>query len=85
MSIAPACLNVDEAGVGLLDTAKMRSLRLARGLSQQDAAARAGIRGGKTRWADIETGRRVNVTLETLGRIAAALECEPSELLAKPK
>src|SRR5438094_505298 len=75
----------DEEGMGLLDVAKMRKIRLARGLSQEEAAKRAGIRGGKARWANIETGRRANITMDTLARIAAALECDPTELLSPQK
>jgi transcriptional regulator with XRE-family HTH domain len=66
----------------LLDTEKMKALRLAKGLSQHAAAALAGLRGGRSRWADIETGTRPNITLETLASIAAALECDPADLLA---
>lgn len=76
----------DTGLVGLLDVEKIRELRTARGWTQQQAADHADLPGGKVRWGDIETGRRANVTLETLERIADALGVEPRDLLkAKPR
>jgi transcriptional regulator with XRE-family HTH domain len=75
----------DIADVGLLDVDKIKRRRVELGLNQQQAAARAELAGGKVRWGDIESGRRANVTLATLEKIAGALECEPAELLVKPR
>ncbi|HYE18858.1 MAG TPA: helix-turn-helix transcriptional regulator [Tepidisphaeraceae bacterium] len=68
----------------MLDLDKVKTLREALNLSQGDAADRAGLKAGRSQWNDIESGRRSNVTLETLGKIAAALEVDPAELLVKP-
>lgn len=51
--------------------AHIRAARLAAGMSQEEAATRAGT--GYKRWQEIE-GARVNLTVRTLGRIASALE-----------
>jgi transcriptional regulator with XRE-family HTH domain len=48
---------------------RIRAARQAAGLSQEDAAHRAGI--GAKRWQQLEYGN-VNVTMRTLVRIAAA-------------
>jgi transcriptional regulator with XRE-family HTH domain len=62
------------------DSQAMRRLREEKGLSQTEAARAAGMNA--SRWNDIECGGRTNVTIETLGKIAAVLACEPSDLLA---
>ena len=64
-----------------LDREKMRERRKALGLNQTDASLAAGLLGGASAWSDIENGRRANVTLETLAKIATALECTSQELL----
>lgn len=63
-----------------LDTKKLRELRQAAGLTQAAAAARAKLPGGQV-WSDIEKGRRANLTLDTLDRIAAALGVKAKDLL----
>ena len=65
----------------VLDTVKIRALREARGWSMADAAKAAGFTG-RAQWYDVESGRKPNVTLETLGKIADALGVDPRELLA---
>lgn len=66
-----------------LDRAKMKAMREALGLNQAKAAERAGMT--LTRWSDVESSKgRDNVTLETLGRIAKALECSSADLLTAP-
>jgi transcriptional regulator with XRE-family HTH domain len=62
-----------------LDVARMRSLREAAGLSQTQAAKNAGMT--VSRWNDIESGGRSNVTIETLGLIAKSISVDPRELL----
>ena len=73
----------DTWGMGLLNLGAMKTLREAKGLTLSQAAEAAGL-GGPSRWRDIESGRRQNVTLETLARIADALGVEPSDLLLPP-
>lgn len=65
----------------------MRARRKELGLSQSEAAEAAGFSGGASYWSDIEsdTGRRGNVTIDTLARIAAALECDARDLLTEQK
>jgi transcriptional regulator with XRE-family HTH domain len=58
---------------------RLRSLREARGLTQSQLARRARVH---IKWlARIETGKRSNMTLEMLLRLAAGLRVEPAELL----
>ena len=64
-----------------LDRVKMRDRRKSLELNQAGAAERAGFSGGAPQWSDIETGRKPNVTLETLAKIATALECSSQDLL----
>ena len=64
----------------MLDTAKIRKLREAAGLSQGDAAKKAGL-SSRQRWFHIEGGINTNVTLETLGQIAKALGVKAKDLL----
>ena len=64
----------------VLDTAKIRRLREERGLTQAAAAKAAKLSGPQT-WSDIEHGRRRNLTLDTLERIAAALGVPAKDLL----
>ena len=52
---------------------KIKAIRQGRGWTQAQAAERYGCLQG--RWADIEANRK-SVTIDTLGRIADALECD---------
>lgn len=63
------------------DHEKMKSLREAEDNNQPVAARRAKM--SVTRWSDIESGKRTNVTVKTLGRIADALGCNPCDLLKR--
>jgi len=63
-----------------LDTDKIRRLRVAAKLTQAEAAERAELTGKQT-WSDIENGRRSNVTIEVLDRIAKALGVRAADLL----
>jgi transcriptional regulator with XRE-family HTH domain len=72
---------VESAAMLKLNVAKMKELREKIGFTQAQAAAKAGM--SVSRWNDIEAGGRSNVTIETLGLIAEALESAPSELLIK--
>lgn len=66
----------------LLNCYMIAKLRVALGLSQREASVRARM-CSHTQWNDIETGRRSNLTLNTLGLIAIALECD-ARILLKP-
>ena len=63
-----------------LDCRKMRDLRESLGLTQAQAAKLAGL-GNSARWNDIESGRRTNVTVASLERIAGALGVKARDLL----
>ena len=39
---------------------------------------------GTAQWSDIESGRKENVTLDTLDKIATALQCDARELITEP-
>ncbi len=67
-----------------LDRQKMRDRRRELGLTQTAAAELAGMPGGASAWSDVEAGRRGNVTLETLARIATALQCDARDLITDP-
>lgn len=64
-----------------LDVEKVRKLREELGLTQDEAAANARLKGGRQAWNDIESGRRVNLTIDTLERIARALAVKAGDLL----
>ena len=67
----------------MLDTQKMEDRRKLLGLSQEEAATRAGL-ATRQAWNNIASGRKSNVTLETLKKIAGALECDPRDLIKRP-
>ena len=68
-----------ERGVPL-DTMKIKQRREKLGLSQEDAARLAGL-SSRQRWHHIESGRKPNITIDTLESIAQALQCKPADLL----
>ena len=53
-----------------------------RGMNQTELAARIGVRQATV--SDLETGRTTMIRLSLLGKLAAALRCEPYELLKGP-
>lgn len=57
---------------------KLKQLRLAAKLSQEELASRAGI--DRTYVSSCERGRR-NISLQTIYRLAAALGVEPAAML----
>lgn len=57
----------------------MKDLRQKLNLTQEEAARRAGL-PSRARWNDIESGRKANVTMDTLDAIAKALEVPPAKL-----
>jgi DNA-binding XRE family transcriptional regulator len=64
----------------MLDIGKLKALRAKLGLTQEQAAKRAGLKSAQ-HWAGIESGVKANVTVETLGKLAKALKCNQCELL----
>lgn len=67
----------------MINRDKIRKMRTKLALSQGDAAERAGWgKKGRSRWADIEAGRRPTITTESLSAIATALHCKTSDLLS---
>tara|TARA_R110002049_G_scaffold83933_7_gene213607 strand:+ start:1625 stop:1867 length:243 start_codon:yes stop_codon:yes gene_type:complete len=58
--------------------ARLRTLRLSRGLTQEALAAKAGI--DRTYISSCERGKR-NITLEVLYRLSEALRVSPKDLL----
>jgi transcriptional regulator with XRE-family HTH domain len=63
-----------------LDRHKIKRLRESAGLSQVELARRAGQTSSQI-ISDIERGRRTNITIATLDRIAAALGVSAKDLL----
>lgn len=64
----------------ILDTGKIRGLREQAGLTQQQAAEKAGLES-RQRWHQIESGSTPNIELDTLDRIAKALGVKAKDLL----
>jgi transcriptional regulator with XRE-family HTH domain len=64
----------------ILDIEKIRKLRERTGLSQAEAAEKAGL-GTRQRWHRIESGLVTNIELDTLASIAKALGVKPKDLL----
>lgn len=69
----------------MLNCDKIREIRERMGLTQTEAAKRAGFKGGdqggKQQWYLIESGRRSDIVLSTLDKIAKALGISAKELL----
>ena len=63
----------------MLDGSKLRKAREAAGLTQEQAASRAGL-SGKVVWYQLESGRR-QPSMETLGNLAKAVKVKPKDLL----
>jgi transcriptional regulator with XRE-family HTH domain len=64
----------------MLDLRKMKSLREAAGLTLEQASKAAGFTNAQ-QWHLIESGRRSNITMDTLGKIAKALGVKSKDLL----
>lgn len=64
----------------MLDIAKIKALREKLGLSQEAAAAAAGMKT-RQQWYTIESGTKPNVSIDTLNKIAAALGVKARDLL----
>lgn len=66
-----------------LDVDRIAKLREAAGMSQTEAAKRAGF--SPQRWHDIESGRKTNVELKTLSALADTLGCTACDLILDGK
>ena len=60
---------------------RIRARRLQQKLSQQDAAAKAGM--DPSEWSRIESGQRNNLQLDTLTRVAQVLKCSVFSLVPR--
>ena len=69
------------AGPMPLDREKIKSRRLKLGLSQEQAAEKAKLGGGRQQWSNIENGGDASITLTTLEKVAAALGVKAKDLL----
>lgn len=65
----------------MLNVKLIKSIRLAHGLTQDEAGRKAGFTQPQVMWAQIENGDRTNITLDTLAAVAKALGKTPGELL----
>lgn len=68
----------------MLDTERIKERRTELSLSQEQAAERAGLKGRQA-WSNIESGYQGNITLDTLAKVAKALNLSPAELLKEEK
>ena len=66
----------------MLDIERMKARREELGLTQDDAAKRAGFQSRQA-WNNIESGRQVTLTLATLAKLADALEMEAADLIVR--
>lgn len=67
-----------------VDFGKIKSLREQKGLTLQAAADAAGL-SNRQLWHQIESGGRTNLTIETLDKLALALDVDPCELLVRAR
>jgi transcriptional regulator with XRE-family HTH domain len=65
---------------GALDFGKIKQIRERLGLTQEEAAKKAGF-SNRQYWNNIESGRRTNIELNTLDAIARALKVSAKDLL----
>ncbi len=66
-----------------LNTERLRALREKRGLSQRELAKAAGLH--QPRIVELEAGKRANISLDTLERLADALGVAPAALLTRKR
>jgi transcriptional regulator with XRE-family HTH domain len=66
----------------MLDTDKIKAAREAAGLTMEAAARRSGFTN-RQQWFLIESGKRTDVKVSTLTKIARAIGVDPCELLAQ--
>src|SRR3954468_22175283 len=73
----------DRLGRMPMDPAKLIERRTALRLTQADVAAAAGMK--QQAYARLETGGRLNPRIDTVEKVARALECAVGDLLVAPK
>jgi transcriptional regulator with XRE-family HTH domain len=66
----------------MIDGRKIKARREKLGLSLADAARAAGGSTTRTWWHDVEAGRRTDITVSSLQKMAKALNCPLESLLA---
>ena len=66
-----------------LDHEKLKSLRNAAGLTQQQAAEACEM-GGRQAWNDYESGRKPSPNLSTLEKFADLFKVDVCDLLVRP-
>src|SRR4051812_33349823 len=79
-------ISYSEAGMSefvMLDCELIKTLRERQMLTMQEAATKAGF-GGRQSWNDIESGRRANIKLATLFKIAEVLGVPARSLIREP-
>ena len=64
----------------MLDTAKIKKLRESLGLTQEQAADKAGL-ASRQAWHNIEAGRQPKLQLDILENVAKALGVKAKDLL----
>jgi transcriptional regulator with XRE-family HTH domain len=74
---------LDSPVMQAFDPSRMKAMRKAAGLTQVQAAHRAGMTQG--RWSEIESGTREEITVTTMAIIARALNCNAQDLLTPPE
>lgn len=75
-------MSTNDGDIAARLAANVRGLRLARGLTQSQLAARAGV--PRQTWANLESGAS-NPTLAVLHRVSVALQVSLEELIASPR
>ena len=58
---------------------KVKALRMRKGMTQEELSKKAGISRQTLNY--IETGKTVNITVATLMKLAAVLECKADDLV----
>ena len=58
---------------------RVKKIRLEKRMSQDELCKRAGV--SRQTISDLESGREVNTTTATLGKIADALDCSIADIL----
>lgn len=63
-----------------IDIKKIKLLREALGMTQQEAATKSGLKS-RQHWNNVEAGQRTNLTIDSLEKIAKALGVKAFELM----